>query len=57
MTLPAHASLQEFDEILEAVKNWGRWGDDDELGTCFRPHPGVDLGGRLVTCGFLVGDC
>jgi len=33
MTLPAHASLQEFDEIFEAVKNWGRWGDDDELGT------------------------
>src|SRR5258708_12537458 len=33
MTRPAHVTLREFDEIFEAVKNWGRWGDDDELGT------------------------
>jgi hypothetical protein len=26
-------TLREFDEIFEAVRNWGRWGDDDELGT------------------------
>jgi kynurenine formamidase len=25
--------LDEFDRIFERVKNWGRWGDDDELGT------------------------
>ena len=33
VTKPAPVSLQEFDEIFEAVKNWGRWGPDDELGT------------------------
>jgi len=32
-TKPAPVSLREFDEIFEAVKNWGRWGPDDELGT------------------------
>ena len=32
-TPPARVSLQEFDEIYESVKNWGRWGPDDELGT------------------------
>jgi kynurenine formamidase len=26
-------SVAEFEEILESVKNWGRWGGDDELGT------------------------
>jgi kynurenine formamidase len=33
LTLPAHVTLRKFDEIFESVKNWGRWGDDDELGT------------------------
>jgi kynurenine formamidase len=33
LTLPARVSLREFDEMFEAVKNWGRWGQDDELGT------------------------
>ena len=32
-TPPAPVTLAEFDEIFEAVKNWGRWGHDDELGT------------------------
>src|SRR4051794_16799045 len=26
-------SLAEFERIYESVKNWGRWGPDDELGT------------------------
>ena len=26
-------SLSEFDSLFEKLKNWGRWGDDDELGT------------------------
>ena len=26
-------SLAEFEAIYESVKNWGRWGPDDELGT------------------------
>jgi hypothetical protein len=25
-------SLAEFDTIFESVKNWGRWGPDDQLG-------------------------
>ena len=33
LTLPAPVTLAEFDAIFEAVKNWGRWGPDDELGT------------------------
>src|SRR5260370_5266196 len=32
-TQPAPVRLRECDEIFEAVKNWGRWGWDDELGT------------------------
>ena len=30
---PATVSLTEFDRIFESVKNWGRWGPDDQLGT------------------------
>ncbi len=26
-------SLEEFDDLFESVKNWGRWGPDDQLGT------------------------
>ena len=26
-------SVEEFDQLFEEVKNWGRWGDDDVLGT------------------------
>jgi kynurenine formamidase len=33
LTRPARVTLREFDEMFEAVKNWGRWGPDDELGT------------------------
>ena len=39
LTPPARVTLREFDEIFESVRNWGRWGDDDELGTlnCITP--------------------
>ena len=30
---PPLVSMAEFDEIFESVKNWGRWGPDDQLGT------------------------
>ena len=30
---PSKVSMAEFDEIFESVKNWGRWGPDDQLGT------------------------
>ena len=29
----AKVSLEEFDRLFESVKNWGRWGPDDQLGT------------------------
>lgn len=32
-TPPAPVSLAAFEEMFEAVKNWGRWGPDDERGT------------------------
>ena len=31
LTLPAPVPRREFDEIFEAVKNWGRWGPEDRL--------------------------
>jgi kynurenine formamidase len=33
LTPPEPVSLAEFDRLFEAVRNWGRWGPDDELGT------------------------
>ena len=29
----AKVSLEEFERLFESVKNWGRWGPDDQLGT------------------------
>lgn len=29
----ARVGLDEFDQLFESVKNWGRWGDADQLGT------------------------
>ena len=26
-------SVDEFERIFESVKNWGRWGPEDEIGT------------------------
>src|SRR4029078_935713 len=33
LTPPTPVLLKEFDQIYERVKNWGRWGPDDERGT------------------------
>jgi kynurenine formamidase len=30
---PPRMSLQEFDRLFESLKNWGRWGAEDRLGT------------------------
>jgi kynurenine formamidase len=56
MAPPGFVTLREFDEIFEAVKNWGRWGPDDELGTlnyltpsCVRAAAGLVRSGRQVT--------
>ncbi len=27
------ASLSDFRRVADDVRNWGRWGDDDEIGT------------------------
>ncbi len=32
-TFPAPMSLEEFDKLFESVKNWGRWGPEDDRGT------------------------
>ena len=33
LTPPAPVTLAAFDAMFEQLKNWGRWGVDDELGT------------------------
>ena len=34
VTWPATSiSLAEFEALFAAVRNWGRWGPDDQLGT------------------------
>ena len=40
LTPPAPVSLAAFDAMFEAVKNWGRWGPDDERGTLNYLTPG-----------------
>ncbi len=56
LTPPAPVTLREFDEIFEKVKNWGRWGPDDQLGTLnyltpasVRAAAGLVRSGRHVT--------
>jgi kynurenine formamidase len=45
-------TVQEFERVFEAVKNWGRWGPDDELGTINYMTPAtVTAAARLVTSG------
>jgi hypothetical protein len=52
LTPPAPVTLAEFDAMFEAVKNWGRWGPDDELGTLNYLTPDkVAAAGALVRSG------
>ena len=45
-------SVEEFERIFDEVKNWGRWGPDDELGTMNYLTPDkVAAAARLVTSG------
>jgi kynurenine formamidase len=45
-------SVEEFERIFDDVKNWGRWGPDDELGTMNYLTPDkVAAAARLVTSG------
>lgn len=51
-TPPAPVTLREFDEIFESVRNWGRWGPDDQLGTLNYITPGrVRAAAALVRSG------
>jgi kynurenine formamidase len=48
----AQVSIEEFEQIFESVKNWGRWGPDDQLGTLNFITPGhVRLAAGLVQSG------
>ncbi|HET6820115.1 MAG TPA: cyclase family protein [Candidatus Limnocylindria bacterium] len=57
MTEPgARVSLAEFEAMFESVKNWGRWGSDDQLGTLnyitpehVRAAAGLVRSGRTVS--------
>ncbi len=54
MAIPAapKVTLAEFDRIFESVKNWGRWGPDDQLGTLNYLTPDkVVAAARLVRTG------
>jgi hypothetical protein len=52
LTLPARVTLREFDEIFSKVKNWGRWGPDDQLGTLNYMTPdSVQAAAALVRSG------
>src|ERR1700741_2799638 len=52
LTPPAPVSLAAFDTMFEQIKNWGRWGEDDELGTLTYITPEmVAAAARLVRKG------
>jgi kynurenine formamidase len=45
-------SVEEFERIFESVKNWGRWGPEDELGTLNYITPdSIRAAARLVRSG------
>ena len=45
-------SLEEFDRLFESLKNWGKWGWDDRLGTLNYITPEtVRAAAGLVKCG------
>ncbi len=48
-------TVEEFDRLFEKLKNWGRWGDDDELGTLnFLSDTGVAQAVKLVKRGLRI---
>ena len=52
LTPAAPVTLAAFDAMFEAVKNWGRWGPDDERGTLNYLTPDkVAAAGALVRSG------
>jgi kynurenine formamidase len=52
LTKPARMTLEEFDRVFESLKNWGKWGPDDDRGTLNYITPDkVAAAGRLVRSG------
>jgi kynurenine formamidase len=52
LTPAAPVSLAGFDKMFEAVKNWGKWGPDDERGTMNYITPDkIAAAGKLVKSG------
>jgi kynurenine formamidase len=52
MSLSGRVSVAEFEQMFESVKNWGRWGEDDEVGTLNYITPErVTEAARLVRSG------
>jgi kynurenine formamidase len=52
LTPPAPVTLAAFNAMFEAVKNWGRWGPDDERGTLNHLTPDkIAAAARLVRSG------
>ncbi|MEI7601001.1 MAG: cyclase family protein [Aestuariivirga sp.] len=52
LTFPKPVSLEEFDVLFEQVKNWGRWGWDDERGTLnYLTQEKVAAAAKLVKSG------
>jgi kynurenine formamidase len=52
LTPPAPVTLEAFDLLFERVKNWGRWGTDDDRGTLNYITPEkVAAAARLVRSG------
>jgi kynurenine formamidase len=51
----AHVAAPEFARLFNSVKNWGRWGPDDELGTLNElTAPRVMAATQLVRSGVVV---
>lgn len=52
VALAPKVSVLEFERLFDAVKNWGRWGQDDQLGTLNYITPAhVRRAASLVTTG------
>ncbi|NKB98515.1 MAG: cyclase family protein [Pseudomonadales bacterium] len=52
---PARMSKADYDEMMQSISNWGRWGTDDELGTLNTITPEKRAAAaKLVTAGVTV---
>ena len=56
-------TLEEVEEVCARVRNWGRWGDDDQIGTlnfideaCVEAAARLVKKGKVITCGLPYDD-